>query len=125
MLEAHTVRSVERWVGHPSIPRRVFGPPKYIVDLPKQSLKFQVTARPPHIVGSGSNPAGQQPPSQMGSFEATRSQHGGRDLKSKEQGIDVKFIAWFNTTFAVLNPQLKQNATLASQEATTAVLMEA
>ena len=61
----------------------------------------------------------------MGSFEATRSQHGGHDPKPKEQGINAKFATWFDTTFAVSNPQLKQKAILASWDATTAILMEA
>ena len=60
----------------------------------------------------------------MGSFEATRSQRGGHDLKPKKQGIGAEFATWFDTTFAVSNPQLKQKAILASQEATTAILME-
>ena len=96
MLEAHTVHSVKRWVGHPSIPKRVFGPAEYLVNPPKQ-------------------------PTQMGSFKATRSQCGGRDLKSKEQSLSAKFAAWFNTAFAALT----HKAILASQEAATVCLMKA
>ena len=63
----------------------------------------------------------------MGSFETTRTQCGGCDSKPKEQGasIGAKFVTWFNTMVAILNPQLKQKAILASWDAATAILMEA
>ena len=45
-LEAHRVRSNERWIGHPSIPPRVFGPAKYLDEPPKQLTKPQATTMP-------------------------------------------------------------------------------
>ena len=50
---------------------------------------------------------------------------GGHGPKAKEQSLSAKFAAWFNTTFANLNPQWKQKAILASQEATLVILMKA
>ena len=109
------MHSVERWVGHQSIPKRVFRPTEYLTDPPKWPAKPQTMARPLHHVGSGP----------IGSFEATRSQRGGCDQKPKEQSLGAKFAAWFDTTFADSNPQWKQKAILANQEAAMVILMKA
>ena len=45
-LEAHMVHSNESWIGHPSIPLRVFGPAKYLYEPPKQLTKPQTTTMP-------------------------------------------------------------------------------
>ena len=57
----------------------------------------------------------------------TRTQHGGHDSNPKEQGANAsaKFATWFDTTFAVSDPQLRQKAILASWDATSAILLEA
>ena len=47
MLQAHTVRSSERWIGHPSICLRVFGPAKYLDEPPRQLTKPQATVNIP------------------------------------------------------------------------------
>ena len=61
----------------------------------------------------------------IGSFEATRSRHGGHGPKAKEQSLSAKFTTWFDTTFTDLNPQWKQKAILTIQEAASVVLMKA
>ena len=39
-LQAHTVCSSERWIGHPRIPPRVFGPAEYLDEPLKQVTKL-------------------------------------------------------------------------------------
>ena len=126
ILHADTVHSIERWEGHPCITHRVFGPPEYLINPPRQPTKPRPTARL-HTTSGRSRITSQQPPTQLGSFQATRAQHGGHNSKPKEQGASAsaKFAAWFNTTFAISDPQLRRKAILASWEATSAILMEA
>ena len=56
-----------------------------------------------------------------------RTQCGGCDSRTKECGdsASAHFATWFDTTFAVSDPQLKSKAILASQDAALAVLVEA
>ena len=45
-LQAHTVCSSKRWIGHPSIPLRVFGPADYLDQPPKQLTKLPTIVTP-------------------------------------------------------------------------------
>ena len=46
ILEHGTSMSKERWIGHPSIPPRVFGPSQYLVTLPVWMIKPKLTSKP-------------------------------------------------------------------------------
>ena len=54
ILHSDTYPDKERWLGHPCIPRRVFGPREYLVDPPLQWSKPQVTLRPLSAASGGS-----------------------------------------------------------------------
>ena len=125
MLQVHTVRSNERWRGHPSIPPRVFGLAEYLDDLPKHLTKPQTTIRPLLNNNNGSTPDAQQSSSQTGSFEATRSHCERSFPKLKEQSSGQKFAVWFDSTFADWSAKLKQRAIQASLEAATRILFKA
>ena len=45
-LQAHTVHSNKQWIGHPSIPPRVFGRAEYLDEPLKQLTKPQPTVTP-------------------------------------------------------------------------------
>ena len=45
ILEYGTPMSKERWIGHPSIPPRVFGPSQYLVTLPIRMIKPKLTSK--------------------------------------------------------------------------------
>ena len=36
----------ERWIGHPSIPPRIFGPSQYLMMLPVRMIKPRLTSKP-------------------------------------------------------------------------------
>ena len=46
ILEWGTPTSKERWIRHPSIPPRVFGPSQYLVMPPVQMTKPKLTSKP-------------------------------------------------------------------------------
>ena len=121
-LEAHTVHSNERWVGHPSIPQRVFGPAKYLNEPPTKLTKPQTTTMPQ---SDDDNPTfNTQPTSlQAGDFQATR--HEKFFPRFKEQSLGQRFAHWFDFTFADYNTELKQKAIRAGQKAICCTLFKA
>ena len=46
IMEHDTPTSKDRWIGHPSIPPRMFGPRQYLVTPPIQKTKPRVTSKP-------------------------------------------------------------------------------
>ena len=110
MLQAHMVCSDERWIGHPSIPLRVFGLAEYLNDPPKQLTKLQTTVRLLHDDNHRSTLDAQPSPSQVGSFLATWSPHEKCFLKFKEQSSGQKFAIWFDHTFVDWSMELRQKA---------------
>ena len=46
ILECGTPMLKERWIGHPSIPPRVFGPSQYLVMPPVWMTKLKLTLKP-------------------------------------------------------------------------------
>ena len=119
-LEAHTVCSSERWIGHPSIPLRVFGPTEYLDEPPKQLTKPQTammprldTDDPSFNTQALSSSADFQPTQQEGSL------HG-----PKELSLGQKFAQWFDFTFIDYSPVVRQKAIKASQEATCHTLFK-
>ena len=83
------VCSDERWEGHLSIPKRVFGPIKYLPNPPRKMMKPQDMGR---------------------SLRTIRIGHEEHGSKAKKQSLSAKFAAWFDTTFADSDPQWKQKA---------------
>ena len=61
ILHSDNYPNVDRWPGHPCIPRRVFGPREYLVDPPVQLTRPQVTSKPLPATGGGSRLAQDQP----------------------------------------------------------------
>ena len=125
MLQAHTVHSNERWICHPSISSRVFGPAEYLNDLPKQLTKPQTTMRLSHDTNNRSTLDAQPSSSQTGSFQATQSRCESSFPNLKEQSLSQKFAIWFDCTFADWSAELRQKAIQASWEATTCILFQA
>ena len=94
-LEAHTVHSSERWIGHPSIPPRVFGPTKYLDELSRQLTKPQ-TAMTPRL--DTDDPGfDTQALSSWVDFQPTQQE--GSTYGPKEQSLGQKFAQWFDFTF--------------------------
>ena len=46
ILEHGTHELKERWIGHPSIPLRMFGPKQYLMTPPIEMTKPKVTSKP-------------------------------------------------------------------------------
>ena len=73
ILHSDTYPDKARWLGHPCIPRRVFGPREYLVDPPLQTSKPQVTLRPLSAASGGSVLVQDQPRSKIGTFTPSRA----------------------------------------------------
>ena len=73
ILNKDTCPDIHRWEGHPCIPKRVFGPKKYLIDPPLQLSKPRVTLRPLPVASGGSVLTNHQPRSEPGSFKVTRT----------------------------------------------------
>ena len=52
IMECDTPTSKDRWIGHPSIPPRMFGLKQYLVTPPVQKTKPRVTSKPLLALGS-------------------------------------------------------------------------
>ena len=127
VLNKHTCPNINHWEGHPCIPRRVFGPKEYLIDPLLQLSKPKMTSRPLPAVSGGFVLTSHQPRSQLGSFEATRTQQCRRSSESMvwENAVKMQFITWFNMASANLNLIVKWKALLASRDATSAIIVEA
>ena len=117
---AHTVRSSERWIGHPSIPLRVFGLAKYLDEPLRQLTKPQAAAMPRSNNDSPTFDT-QASSSWAEDFQPTRCEE--FVPRFKEQSL--KFAHWFDFTFADYSMELRQKAIRAGQEATCHTLFKA
>ena len=127
ILNEDTCSDIHHWKGHPCIPKRVFCPKEYLIDLPLQISKPRVTSRPLPAASSGMVLTSYRPRSELGSFEVTRTPRDGRSLEPKVQEDTARkqFIAWIDTACANLEPRVKYRALLASKVATLAIIGEA
>ena len=107
MLEAHTVCSNERWIDHPSIPLRVFGPVEYLDEPLRQLTKPQAAMMPRLNVNNPSFNT-QVSSSWAEDFQPTRWEES--IPRPKEQSLGQKFAYWFDFTFADHCMELRQKA---------------
>ena len=80
-----TCPDIHHGEGHPCIPKRVFGPKKYLIDPSLQLYKPRVTSRPLPAASGRMVLMNHRPQSELGSFEVTRTSRYGCSLESKVQ----------------------------------------
>ena len=119
-LWAHTVRSNKRWMGHPSIPPRVFRLAKYLDKPPKQLTKPQPTVTP--RLDTSSLGFNEQLPSSRTNFQPTRP--GSSLYGPQEQSLGQSFAQWFDSTFVDYSPEVRLRAIKAGWEATCHTLFK-
>ena len=126
ILHGDTYPDKERWLGHPCIPRRVFGPREYLVDPPLLLSKPQVTLRPLSAASGSSVLVQDQPQSKIRTFKPSRATSNTCTSKSKntEDISSSIFMSWLETVSANLNTRIKHKALFACQEAPSAVIAE-
>ena len=126
ILHSDTYPDKERWLEHPCIPRRVFGPREYLVNPPLQLSKPQVTSRPMSAASGGSVLVQDQPRSEIGTFKpsgATSNTCTSRSKNTEDISSSI-FMSWFETVSANLNTKVKHKALFACREAASAVIAE-
>ena len=127
ILNEDTCPDIDRWEGHPCIPKRVFRPKQYLIDPLLQLSKPKITLRPLPAASVGSVLTNHRPQSKLGSFKVTRTPRYGHSSEPKVQEDTAKkqFMAWFDTASASLDPRVKCKALLASRDAASAIITEA
>ena len=109
ILHSDTYPDKERWLGHPCIPRRVFGPREYLVNSSLQLSKPQVTLRPLSAANGGLVLMQDQPQSEIRTFKPSGATSNTCTLKSKntEDISSSIFMSWFKTVSANLDTRIK------------------
>ena len=96
----------ERWEGHPSILKRVFGPTEYLPSPIRKAPRFQNTGKPSQAT-------------KIESFKATKLPD------TKVLSMSARLATWFDSAFANSDPLCKRKAIQASREVASVVLMKA
>ena len=115
ILHSDTYPDRERWLGHPCIPRKVFGSREYLVNPPLQPSKPQVTLRPLSAASGGSVLVQDQPRSEVRTFKLSGATSNTCMLKSKNTEVFSSsiFMSWFETVSANLDTRIKCKALFA------------
>ena len=115
ILHSDTYPDKARWLGHPCIPRRVFGPREYLVDPPLQLSKPQVTSGPLSAASGSSALVQDQLQSEIGTFKplGATSNTCTLKLKNTEDISSSIFMSWFETVSANLDTRIKCKALFA------------
>ena len=109
ILHSGTYPNVDRWPGHPCIPRRVFWPREYLVNPPIEPTRPRVTSKPLPAVGGGSRLAQDQPQSESGTFKPSRATGNvctSRSRDTESASINL-FMSWFEAISVNLNEKVK------------------
>ena len=124
ILHSDTYPNMDRWPGHPCIPRRVFGPREYLLDPLLQPTRPQVTLKPLPAAGCGSRLAQDQPQSKFGTFKPSGATGNACTSRSRDTEIVLisLFMSWFKTISANLDEKVKQRALFACWEAASSVI---
>ena len=99
ILHSDTNPDKEKWLGHPCIPRRVFGPREYLVDPPLQPSKPQVTSRPLSTASGGSVLVQDQPQSEIRIIRSHKQHIHSKSKNTKDISSSI-FMSWFKTVSA-------------------------
>ena len=115
ILHSDTYPDKERWLGHPCIPKRVFGPREYLVNPPLQLSKPQVTSKPMPAASGGSVPVQDQPQSEIETFKPSRAISNTCTSRSRntEDISSSLFMSWFKTVSANFDMRVKCKALFA------------
>ena len=126
ILHSDTYPDMDRWPGHPCIPRRVFGPREYLVDPPVQPTRPRVTSKPLPAAGGGSRPAQDQPQSEFGTFKLSEATGNACTSRSRdtESALINLFMSLFETISANLDETVKRRTLFACQEAASSMIAE-
>ena len=123
-MECDTPISKDRWIGHPSIPPRMFGLKQYLVTPPIQRTKPRVTPKPLPPSTSVSKLVPKETRSDL--EDCRRVELIGicdaKGLVKVEVGMINHFICWFQTISANLDVKAQKRTLSALQEAASSIL---
>ena len=119
ILEHGTPMSKERWIGHPSIPLRVFLPGQYLVMLPIQMTKPKVTSKPLPVRSLTSKLVPLETQSNAEDCQWIKLTAGGnaRRLAGADAALINNFMRWFQAISANMNVEAQKRALVASRKA--------
>ena len=135
ILERGTPALKVRWLGHPSIPPRVFGPSQYLMTPPVQSTKLKSTSKPTSKPKLTSKPLPANatsklvPPETQSDAEecgCTQLVAGGDIRRVVGAGVAPinNFVQWFQVISANMNTEAQRRALAASRKAASSVFTD-
>ena len=126
IMERDTPMSKDRWIGHPSIPLRMFSLKQYLVTPPVQRTKPRMTSRPLLASTLTSKLVLKESQSDFKDHRKVKLTCGGdaKGLVKAEAGVISYFIHWFQTISANLDTEVQKRALSASREAASSVLTD-
>ena len=123
ILEHGTHESKERWIGHPSILLRAFGPKQYLMTPPIQMTKPKVTSKPLPAMSSISKLVLKETQSDAEDYQRIKLMGGGDARGLAETNIVPIncFVQWFQAISANMNAETQRRALSASWKAASSV----
>ena len=124
IMECDTPMSKDRWLGHPSILLRMFGPKQYLVTPLIQKTKPRVTSKPLPAAGSTSKLVPKETQSNFKDCRRVKltSRGDAKGLVKADVGPIKHFVHWFQTISANLDTEVQKKALSASWEAASSLL---
>ena len=126
ILEHGTPMSKERWIGHPSIPPRVFGPSQYLVMPPIWMIKPKLTLK---LLPARSSTSKLVPPETQSDAEDHQwieltAEGDTRRLAGADAALINNFMQWFQAISANMNAEAQKRALAASRKAVSSVFTD-
>ena len=111
ILECGTPMSKERWIEHPSIPPRVFGPSQYLLTPPVWMFKLKLTSKslPASSTSKLVPPETQSDAEDHQQIKLTAGGNTGR-LAGADAAPINNFVRWFQAISANMNAEAQKRA---------------
>ena len=105
----------ERWIGHPQILLRVFGPSQYLMTPPVQMTKPKLTSKPLPAVSSISKLVLQETQSNAEDHQRIKLMGGGDARRLAGTDVPINhFVQWFQAISANMKLEAQRRALAAS-----------
>ena len=125
ILECGTPMSKERWIGHLSIPTRVFGPSQYLMMPPVWMIKPKLTLKPLPANSTSKlvPPETQSDAQHCQQIELMAGGNARRSTRADAAPIN-NFMQWFQAISANMNAEAQKRALAASRKAASSVFTD-
>ena len=125
ILEHGTPMLKERWIGHPFIPPRVFGPSQYLMTPPVQMTKLKLKSKPlpANSISKLVPPETQSDAKEHQHIELKAGGNARRSTRAEDAPIN-NFVRWFQAISTNMNAEAQKRALAASRKAASSVFTD-